>query len=145
MLVSSRKTRTRGHSFSPAKHDVMKNHSIFMVCGALGMLMSTSSLHAQKTGSIAFSGAVTTPTCPADPAQAMVEIGDRHGPAQAAHRFACPSKNIDAAEGSTGPHYQATVQIAAQLAAFSPLLAYFADYTSGSGNPAAQLVTQTFE
>jgi type 1 fimbria pilin len=122
----------------------MKNHSIFMVCGALGMLMSASSLQAQKTGSITFSGAVTTPTCSADQAQTMVEISDRR-PAQAAHRYACPSNNIDAAEGTTGPHYQATVQIVAQLAEPSPLLAYFADYTSGSGNPAAQLVTQTFE
>ena len=120
-----------------AKHDIMKNHSIFMVCGALGMLMSASSLQAQETGSITFSGAVTTPTCSADQA--------RHGPAQAAHRYACPSNNIDAAEGTTGPHYRATVQIVAQLAESSPLLAYFADYTSGSGNPAAQLVTQTFE
>ena len=123
----------------------MKNHSIFMVCGALGMLMSASSLQAQETGSITFSGGVTTPTCSADQAQAMVETSDRHGPAQAAHRYACPSNNIDAAEGTTGPHYQATVQIIAQLAESSPLLAYFADYTSGSGNPAAQLVTQTFE
>lgn len=109
------------------------------------MLMSASSLQAQKVGSITFSGAVATPTCSADQAQAMVEISDRHGPAQAAHRYACPSNNIGAAEGTTGPHYQATVQIVAQLAESSPLLAYFADYTSGSGNPAAQLVTQTFE
>ena len=124
----------------------MKNHSIFMVYGALGMLVSASNLQAQKAGSITFSGAVTTPTCPADRVQATVEIGDRHGPAMpAAHRYACPSNDIDAAEGTVGPHYQTTVQIVAQLAAPSPLLAYFADYTDRSGNPAAQLVTQIFE
>jgi hypothetical protein len=123
----------------------MKNYSTFMICSALGMLMGAPGLQARGTGSINFSGAVTTPTCSADQAQAMVEIADRHALAQAAHRYVCPSKNIDAAEGITGPHSRVTVQIDERLAASSPLLAYFADYTSTRGNLAAQLVTQTFE
>lgn len=123
----------------------MKTYSIFMVCSALGMLMAASSLQARGLGSIDFSGAVTVPTCSTTQARTMVATTAHHELAAATFRHVCPSQNTNAATEIRGAHTRHSVQISAPLAATSPLLAYFVDYTSARGNPPAHLVTRTFD
>ncbi|HEY8587262.1 MAG TPA: hypothetical protein VIL60_11145 [Rhodanobacter sp.] len=123
----------------------MKTYTIFMVCSAMSMLMGAANLQARSNSSIAFSGAVTVPACSITQARMIASATNHHELATATSRYACPNQGANAAADILGVHAQHSVQISAQLAATSPLLAYFVDYTSANGHAVAHVVTRTFE
>ena len=109
---------------------------------AFAMIFGSSSARAAN-GRIVFSGSIVTPTCVVADATAESAQSISIHAASASREFACGTAAAPAGSAET---YKVTVTALDGATKNDRLLAYFSGYVTpaGVGDPAAKLVTQTF-